>query len=116
MIAWLFALPIGLALLFGLVECMVLSSVSYDPYRVLLPPPQDSVASDHPLLNRPLNPALDIVYSKSGKPPQSITSDVVVGASIGRYYPDTDTWEPAPYVKQEPLHDLPMEYEMMEGI
>ncbi|SRR5258706_1510749 len=53
------------------------------------------------LLDRPMNHALEIIVNKNGKPPQSITSDVIAGAPIGRYIPATDTWQPAPYVKDE---------------
>ncbi len=53
----------------------------------------------NPLLDRPMNPALDIIVNKNGKPPQ-------IGSPIGRYYPATDTWEPAPYVKDEYEDDV----------
>ena len=54
-------------------------------------------------------------------PPQSISAtftyeEAMAALPIGRYYPDTDTWEPAPYVKQEPLHDMPMECEMIDSM
>jgi hypothetical protein len=70
--------------------------------RELLPPPQDSVISDHPLLDRPPNPDLDIVRSKSGKPPIAYTyAQSLRGKPIARYYPDTDTLELASHVQDE---------------
>lgn len=61
---------VGLLVLIGICGfCMAcLPPVSRVP-RIIPPPSwQSGTVSDNPLLNRPLNPALDIVYNKSGIP------------------------------------------------